>query len=113
MVNDNFVGLYDDSDNPIREAHDELISALGVYSAHIFQLRQDVNNVKHVINRARKETFDLDTISRVLEDRLNNIDKIIEKLYSVIKPDKTDTHNINRRIEQLALRISALESKKR
>lgn len=48
-----------------------------------------------------------------IEKQAKEFENRIHSLENVIEPDKTDVHNINRRIELLAQRIAKLENKKR
>jgi hypothetical protein len=47
-----------------------------------------------------------------LSNDLSEVATAVNELQNVIKPDETDVHNINRRIELLAQRVAIIESKK-
>lgn len=97
MLENSFVGLYgDDFDIDIRV--------------------NDVERIARENERIVKEDI-LPTLERLtanVNDLENeNIKNRLHDLENVIKPDETDVHNINRRIELLSQRIAELESKKR
>jgi ubiquinone biosynthesis protein UbiJ len=91
----------------------ETIATYGIYDDS-FDLSLRIQAMERTIDSTIGPTIDdLITENAELKDANKELEKRIHGLENVIKPDETDVHNINRRIELLAQRISELESKKR
>lgn len=64
---------------------------------------ENTDNLTHLINGVQP------TLT-AFADSIADLNKSVFDLQHIIRPDETDTHNINRRQERLAQRVALLES---
>lgn len=60
-----------------------------------------------------RKLSDIDRQTTDVSAKIDNITRTVTDLTDVIRPDETDVHNINRRIDVLAQRVAKIESDNR